>query len=84
MGYLTGKCLQATKSIRLVKFLVDGEVISASDFYIPELKQGDKYFVVQDDDDLIILRNLNSDDWLECEIPVEYIEDFKVISKSGV
>lgn len=84
MEYLIGKCLKATKQLNLIYRVVDNKLYSISNYYAPKIQSGDLLYVKDIQDDIVILQNLSSDDWKTCELRLEDIEDFKVISMNSI
>ena len=82
--YLKGKCIKADKHIVLMNRLVDGKVYSASDFYIPTIYKNNVYLVMHSNESDVTLKNLSSDEWDICEIPLSMVEDFKIVKKESV
>ena len=82
MDFLTGKFLKSTKTFSLTNCLVDGEVKSVSSFDVPIIYNGELLKVVSATDDSVVLRNVLHDDFYECELSMDMIEDFKVVSKA--
>ena len=78
MDFLVGKCIEATKHIDLVGKFVDGEVYHYGVIDVPQIKVGDTFRVKSVDRGVVVLQNLNSDDWQECELLEEEIDDFKL------
>ena len=83
-NYLVGKCIKATNRLRLINKVVDGRLITISNFYIPDIYPGDCFLIKSIEDDTIILQNLNSDSWKICEVTLDDIEEFKIISKDSI
>ena len=84
MDYLTGKCLKATKSLSLSYRIVDGHLYTVSNFYTPKIQPGNYLLVKSVDKDIVTLQNLSSDDWVICELTLEDIEDFKIVSRDSI
>lgn len=84
MDPLVGKCIRSTSDISLKNKLVDGKLCSNNSCYIPRIKQGDSFRVKECDRGIVILQNLNSDMWKECELTEDEIGDWKIISSYSI
>lgn len=84
MDYLIGKCLKATNNLSLVNKIVDGKFYSSSNFYVPKIRKDSFLLITSVNGDSLTLQNLSSDDWKSCELRLDDIEDFKVISKDSI
>jgi hypothetical protein len=84
MDYLTGKFLKATKYLNLAYRVVDGQLYSESSIYSPEIYSGQYLKVLSVKKDFVILQNLSSNDWQTCELTLDDIEEFKIVSKDEI
>lgn len=84
MDYLTGKYLKATKRIPLSYRAVNGQLYSNSTIYVPEISKGQCVKVLRVEDEVVTLQNLDSSNWVTCELTLSDIEEFKVISSSQI
>lgn len=84
MDYLIGKCLKATSDLDLVYKVVDGQLYTSSNFYVPKIRKDSFLLITSVNGDILTLQNLSSDDWKSCELRLDDIEDFKVISKDSI
>ena len=84
MDYLRGKIVEADKDIDLLNVIVDNKIYSVNDFYIPKIRKGRRYVIERSDDFEVVLKNPVVNEWVSCEIPLYYIDDFKIIKKSQI
>lgn len=84
MEPLIGKIIESTQEFYLKNKLVDGKLCSPLAFYAPKIRKGWKFRVKDCKQGVVILQNLNSEDWKECELTEEDIADFKVVSRYSI
>ena len=84
MDYLIGKCVKATCDIELSNNIVDDKFYSVSSFWIPKIYKDHFYMIKSVNGDTVQLQNLSSDDWKICELTLDDIEDFKIVSKDSI
>ena len=84
MDYLRGKLVKADKDIELLNIDVDGKIYSLNDFYLPKIRKNRIYVVEKSDEYTVVLRNSEVNSWIRCELPLDYIDDFKIVNRSQI
>ena len=84
MDFLKDKCLKSTKTVQLANCIVDGKIYGSFESYIPCINLDDIVYVEFSTEAIIKLHNITSNEWEECEIPLTWVDDFKIIKKDEI
>lgn len=84
MHPLEGKIIKSHERIVLSGRFVDGKVFYPGVIDVPEIHPGDVFRVKSVEGGVVILQNLNTrEDWYECELMEEQIDNFTVVKSAS-
>ena len=81
---LEGKFIKSNRNMKLEYCKVDGEICYPGEFKMYRIYTNQIFKVKSIDNDMVTLINISNREYLECEIAMDDIEDFKVLSQKDV